>query len=294
MKKLAVIAAVCAALTATAAEVDGVAATVGSVLIMRSDVLAEMERSGIRDESKYAEVRNRLVERELILKAAAASKMTMQDWVVEDRIRMIVEDSFGGNRSLFEAMLIERKISETEWRKRIKEDLVVNAMRWSMVDKNIIASPDKMKEEYRKNAARYSSGQKVSVSVILLSPDKVAQKDEITKLLRTTDFSEIAKKYSSDVKAKEGGVWKDIVPSDEFSQVVCDEISKTPVGAISNWIDMDGWSFLLRKDGETLAAVRPFSDAYAEIERNVKAAEAERLYKAWISRLKADTYIKIH
>ncbi len=82
--------------------------------------------------------------------------------------------------------------------------------------------------------------------------------------------------------------------NEQKAQVVCDEISKTPVGAISNWIDMDGWSFLLRKDGETQATVRSFEEAYAEIEQNVKMAEVERLYKAWIKRLKADTYIKIH
>lgn len=287
-------AAVLTAAAVHAAKVDGVAATVGTVSILRSDVVEEMARRGVRDESRFADFRNMLVERELILKAAKEAKMTIQDWVVDDRIRMIVDDSFGGDRTKLEMMLIERKISETDWRAKIKDDIVVSAMRWNVVDKNVTASPAAMKAEYDKNAAKYSSGGKVSVSVILLSPENAAKKNEITESLKTVPFAELAKKHSADKRAKEGGAYKDIVPEDEFSEAVCKEIATTPKGAISKWIEMGGWSFLLRKDDEKAAARRSFAEAYAEIEANVKEAESKRLYDEWIERLKAETYIKIY
>lgn len=294
MKKLLFCAVAVMMVAANAVEVDGVAATVGNVTILRSDVLEEMMRRGISDESRYVEFRNRLVERELILKAATKAKLTMQDWVVEDRIRAIVDDSFGGDRIKLEAMLVERKISEVDWRRKIKEDMVVAAMRWTIVDKFVTASPSEMREEYEKNSSRYSAGDKVSVSVILLSPENAAKKNEITNLLKKEDFSSLAKKYSADKRAKEGGAYKDIVAEDEFSEVVCKEIAKTPKGAISQWIEIGGWNFLLRKDDEKSSAKRAFVDAYADIEANVKEAKSKRLYDEWIERLKAETYIKIH
>ena len=294
MKKLLFCAVAVMMVAANAVEVDGVAATVGNVTILRSDVLEEMMRRGISDESRYVEFRNRLVERELILKAATKAKLTMQDWVVEDRIRTIVDDSFGGDRIKLEAMLVERKISEVDWRRKIKEDMVVAAMRWTIVDKFVTASPSEMREEYEKNSSRYSAGDKVSVSVILLSPENAAKKTEITNLLKKEDFSSLAKKYSADKRAKEGGAYKDIVAEDEFSEVVCKEIAKTPKGAISQWIEIGGWNFLLRKDDEKSSAKRAFVDAYADIEANVKEAKSKRLYDEWIERLKAETYIKIH
>lgn len=294
MKKLLFCAVAVMMVAANAVEVDGVAATVGNVTILRSDVLEEMMRRGISDESRYVEFRNRLVERELILKAATKAKLTMQDWVVEDRIRAIVDDSFGGDRIKLEAMLVERKISEVDWRRKIKEDMVVAAMRWTIVDKFVTASPSEMREEYEKNSSRYSAGDKVSVSVILLSPENAAKKTEITNLLKKEDFSSLAKKYSADKRAKEGGAYKDIVAEDEFSEVVCKEIAKTPKGAISQWIEIGGWNFLLRKDDEKSSAKRAFVDAYADIEANVKEAKSKRLYDEWIERLKAETYIKIH
>lgn len=294
MKKLLFCAVAFMMVAANAVEVDGVAATVGNVTILRSDVLEEMMRRGISDESRYVEFRNRLVERELILKAATKAKLTMQDWVVDDRIRAIVDDSFGGDRIKLEAMLVERKISEVDWRRKIKEDMVVAAMRWTIVDKFVTASPSEMREEYEKNSSRYSAGDKVSVSVILLSPENAAKKTEITNLLKKEDFSSLAKKYSADKRAKEGGAYKDIVAEDEFSEVVCKEIAKTPKGAISQWIEIGGWNFLLRKDDEKSSAKRAFVDAYADIEANVKEAKSKRLYDEWIERLKAEAYIKIH
>lgn len=294
MKNLIFCAVACSALAVNAVEVDGVAATVGNVTILRSDVLAEMTRRGVSGESRYTEFRNGLIERELVLKAAAKAKLTMQDWVVDDRIRAIVDDSFGGDRTKLESMLIGRRISEADWRRKIKEDMVVAAMRWTVVDKNVTASPSEMREEYDKNPSRYSAGDKVSVSVILLSPENAAKRSEVAELLKTVDFSELAKKYSSDKRAGEGGVYRNIVPEDEFSEIVCAEIAKTPKGAISRWIELGGWNFLLRKDDETKSARRSFADAYADIEANVKTEKAKRLYDEWIERLKAETYIKIH
>ena len=56
-------------LSLSAVEVDGVVATVGTESILKSDVIGEMRRAGA-DDSQFVEVRNRLIERKLILKAA--------------------------------------------------------------------------------------------------------------------------------------------------------------------------------------------------------------------------------
>ena len=82
-----------------ALEVDGVAAQVGTETILRSDVYNEMRRQGLSDSSRYIEVRNEMIERKLVAKAAQDSKMQMQDWVVENRVREIINRAFGGDRN---------------------------------------------------------------------------------------------------------------------------------------------------------------------------------------------------
>ena len=112
--------------------------------------------------------------------------------------------------------------------------------------------------------------------------------------LKDEPFAALAKKYSADTHAKDGGLWKDVRPQEVFRPEICDEIAKMPVGTVSDWIDLSGWSFLLRKDAETSAETKSFADAYADIEENVRQANAKKLYLEWIERLKSETYIKVY
>ena len=97
------------ALAAFAVEVDGIAARVGSSVILKSDVIGEMRRAGAGPD-RYAIVRGEMIERELMLKAAAKAKLQMQDWVVENRVREVVARVFGGDMNRFKATLAKARI----------------------------------------------------------------------------------------------------------------------------------------------------------------------------------------
>ena len=275
-----------------AVEIDGIAAKVNASVILKSDVVTEMRRAGLSSD-RYSEVLNEMIERKLILKAASESKMTMQEWVIENRIREIIANAFGGDRNKLMETLAQQKISYPEWRQRMLDDMVVSAMRWQTIDKNVVASPSAMREEYTKNPERYITGGTTTVSVILLNPDDYDKRDEVMELLKSESFGDVARRYSVDSHAAEGGVWKDIVPEDVFRHEVCHELADMPKGTISGWIDLDGWSFLLRKDDESSLRPRTFAEAYDDVERNVREELAMQRYEQWILRLKADSYIRI-
>ena len=282
-----------AALAAHAVEVDGIAARVGSSVILKSDVIGEMRRAGAGPD-RYAMVRGEMIERELMLKAAAAAKLQMQDWVVENRIREIVTRVFGGDMNKFKAALAKDRVTFTEWRQRLKDDMVVAAMRWQTIDKNVTANPADMRKEYEAHPERYVSDSRVTVSAILVGPGDAEKKPEIEEALKTEPFGEVAKKYSSDARAKDGGQWKDIKPEDVFRPEVCAEIAKMKKGETSKWIELDGWNFLVRKDDEKAGSKMTFEEAYDAVANNVRKAEADRRYREWIDRLKAETYIKVY
>ena len=281
------------ALAAFAVEVDGIAARVGSSVILKSAVLGEMRRAGVGEE-KYAEVRGEMIERELILKAAARAKLQMQDWVVENRVREIVTRMFGGDANRFKAALAKDRVTFPEWRQRVKDDMVVAAMRWQTVDKTVSANPADMRREYESHPERYMTGNRVTVSAILIGPGDADKKPEIEEALKTEPFAEVAKKYSSDARAKDGGQWKDIKPEDEFRPEVCAEIAKMKKGETSKWIELDGWNFLVRKDDEKAGSKMTFEEAYDDVAQNVRKELADKRYREWIDRLKAETYIKVY
>ena len=279
--------------TAKAVEVDGIAARVGSQTILKSEVYEEMRRQHA-DTFAYSRVRDEMVDRRLILKAAQEAKMTMQDWVVENRIREIVQRSFGGDRNKLMDALAKQRVSYPEWRQRMKDDMVVGGMRWQMVDKNVDSTPSDMRAEYENHPERYSVGGKVTVGVILLKPDDIDKREIVSEAIKTNGFAEVAKKFSADSHAAEGGLWKDVDPAECFRPEVCDMIRTMAKGAVSDWIELDGWSFLVRKDDETESKKLSFVDAYEKIEANVREEKAKKLYLEWVGRLRASTYIKTY
>ena len=205
-----------------------------------------------------------------------------------------VANMFGGDANRFKAALAKDRVTFPEWRQRVKDDMVVAAMRWQTVDKTVSANPADMRREYESHPERYMTGNRVTVSAILIGPGDADKKSEIEEALKTEPFAEVAKKYSSDARAKDGGQWKDIKPEDEFRPEVCAEIAKMKKGETSKWIELDGWNFLVRKDDEKAGSKMTFEEAYDDVAQNVRKELADKRYREWIDRLKAETYIKVY
>ena len=290
--------------------VDGIAAKVNGDVITVGDVMLELRRSPYRAElaatggskeafrEAYRKTLENLIDRKLILKAAAQKKMDMQPWVVDNREREIVNEFFDGDRNNLIEALEEMHQTYAEWRTTIREDLMVAAMRWQIVERNVSPKPTEIRAEYDRNKASYSVPGSTTVSVILLKPWEGDGEDPrgeeiIAELDEGAPFAELAKLYSSDSHASDGGVWKDVDPQDVFRPEIADVIAKLAVGEHSPVIDLDGWGFVVRKDSEVVASVRSFEEAYNDVAAAVRKSLSEKAYNEWIARLRADAFIKI-
>ena len=315
MKRLAFFAAIAVSLAASAAMLDGIAARIDAQVITVGDVMAELRRhpeirekvktSGDESEMQalYRAALDMLIERRLILKAAEAKKMEIPEWVIDDQIREIVHDMFGGDMNRLEEELSRSKITMPEYRNTIKDDITVRGMRQQMVEQYVTASPSAMRKEYRDHPERYRQEAKVSVRVILLKPptpgDGLASintrwmqiGEELTK---GENFADMAIKYSADSHAKDGGLWKDVNPEEAFRPEIAAEIAKLDVGKVSKMIDIDGWGFIVKKEAETGSKTMSFEKAYEKISWTVRNDAAKKAYDEWIARLKDDAFIKIY
>jgi len=283
VKSIVTVGAVVAmAITAGALEIDGVAAKVGTDTILRSEVLGELRRMGEMDGARYDEVRNDMIERKLILQAASESKMTMQEWVIDNRIREIITRGFSGDRNKLVEMLGKQKMSFPEWRAKLKEDMIISAMRYNVVDKNVSASPAAMRKEYEEHPDRYAKDRKVTISVIMLKPEESSRREDILRSLPEKSFEDLG-----------GMKYENVNPDELFKPDLVKEIDALAKGKVSRWVELEGWSYLIRKDSETVGKKLAFDEAYDEIEAAVKESEQKRLYKEWVDRLRDETYIKI-
>lgn len=316
IEKLTTIAVALAATAASAAMLDGIAARVDSRVITVGDVMAEIRRhpdageriaksNGDHTEMQaiYRAALDSLIERRLILKAADAKKMEIPEWVVDNQIREIVHDMFGGDMNRLEAELSRSKIPMSEYRNTVLEDLTVRGMRQQIIEQYVTASPAAMKKEYKDHPDRYRQEAKTSVRVILLKPPSSDAKlpsintrwDQISEELAAgKSFAELAIKHSADSHAKDGGLWKDVNPEEAFRPEIAAAIAKLKVGETSQLVDIDGWGFIVKKEAETGAKTMSFEEAYDKIAWNVRNAAAKKAYDEWIARLKDDAFIKVY
>ena len=314
MRNLIFVVAAAASVAAGAARLDGIAACVDSDVITVGDVMNELRRNpdaGRRmasaDETEmqtlYRAALDALVERRLILKAAAGKKVEIPEWVVDNQLREIVLNLFGGDMNRLEEELARSKVPMTEYRHSVMEDILVRGMRQQMIEQFAFASPAAMKKEYETRPERYRQEAKVSVRVILLKPG--AENEKVPSLATRwaqigeelalgASFSDMAIKYSADSHAKDGGLWADVNPEEAFRPEIAEAIARLEVGKVSGMIDIDGWGFVVKKESETKAKTLSFAEAYGKIQRNVREEVAKKAYDEWISRLKDNSYIKIN
>ena len=289
---------------AQGATLDGLAAKVNDAVITVGDVVNEMRRGDSKQDFRtaYSNALEEAVNRRLILDAAVEKKLEMQEWLVDNRVREIVKDNFGGDMNKLNAQLAQSKVALTDWRNQIRDDMIVNAMRFQMVDKGADPSPAEMHTEYLMHRDRYCSEAKSSVSVILLRPAEDDKTPSVTtrseeifgRLDAGEKFADLAKAFSADSHAKDGGQWKDVKPEEAFRPEIADAISKLKVGEVSKLVNLDGWGFIVRKDAETEKRQLSFADAYDQIARNVRKRLVKARHDAWIARLRAAAFIKVY
>ena len=314
MKKATFIVSVLLSGLAGAATLDGLAAKVNDSVITVSEVMAEIQRfshmrehfaSGEDAAAKlYSETLEMLIDRRLILQAAAEKNAQLPEWTVDNRVREIVKNKFDGDMNKLTAELAKAKIAITDWRNSIRDDLMIGSMRYQMVEKYIQATPAAMRKEYKEHPERYATDHKVTVSVMLLRPSRADDKETpsvttrgeeiLARLEKGENFADLARLYSADSHAKDGGVWKDVKPEEAFRPEIAETIAKLKVGEFSTLVNLDGWGFIVRKDAETPGKQMTFSEAYDQIERNVKSEQAKAEYDAWMKRLREQAFVKIY
>lgn len=289
---------------------DGVAAYVNSDMITIAEVMNEVRRSpwagtaAARDEQRlremYSATLSALVDRKLILSAAKKSEMVLQGWAVENRVREIVANNFEGDQVKLFQLLADRKITFEEWKSNLNEDLLITAMRYRNVDSRVNPTPKEIRAEYEANKGRYQTERAVAVSMMILDPpaegeptvDERARQIE-DKLREGVSFAELARVYSKDAKAAGGGSWGKVNPEDVFRPEICNMLNRLNSGETAPVIILDGYGYIVRKDEQQDSRALTFEEAAPYVESNLRMKKSEELYKAWMQRLRDDSYVKI-
>ncbi|MCD6340316.1 MAG: SurA N-terminal domain-containing protein, partial [Verrucomicrobia bacterium] len=101
----------------------------------RPDVLREKITQAQRDGLEQ------LIERKLILQEFKDAGYKLPDYVVDEEVQRRIRKQFGGDRVALVRTLQSRGMTFEAWRRRVREDLIISAMRARKLGGEVVVSP---------------------------------------------------------------------------------------------------------------------------------------------------------
>lgn len=240
-----------------------------------------------------------LIDREVILqefKKNLKIPESILDEIVSDRIK----EQFQGDNIKMTKELELRGISKEEFKRNIREQFIINAMRDKFVPEPII-SPKKVEDYYTTHQNNFKMEDQIRFRMLILnkgksdSPEQIEQTRKrageiLLQLKNGASFTELARSYSEGSTARDGGDtgWEDV---SAVNTVLIDPLNKLKPGENSDVIEDKNAFYLLHLEERHPAHVKPLNDVRAEIEKTLAAQETKRLADQWITRLRNKTFI---
>lgn len=310
---LALLPICCAAFAEEAQVVDGIAAIVNGDVITFSQVrqlsaprerLLRSQLTGQELEKQIIAARQLalkdLIDRRLVIQAFKKESYQIPDHVVDQRMHDIIRENFGGDRNTFIKTLEAQKYSLGEFKEKEMERIIVQAMRSHNVKTNMIASPTKIEDYYRKHHDEFTSKEEIKLRMIMISGQKdtgnaQAQKslaeEVLGRLAGGAEFEQTAQIYSEDSTRDNGGDWG-WIGRNTLAAGLEKFAFNMPVGRISNIIDYAGNYYILKVEEKRGGTTKSLAEARADIEKKLIQDEAQQIQERWIATLRKKAYIR--
>ena len=300
-----------AALSVRAELVNGIIAIVGEAIITYEDVQNELVTYLPSLRAKYAaqpQVFNQkmkdlqrerieiLVERRLILNDFKTAGYNLPESFIEDIIKDRIRERYGDRLTLIKGLQKEGTTYES-YRQSVRDQFIVEQMRFKNVAGEIMVSPYKIETFYEQNIEQYKLGDEVKLRMIVLDKAKhdtglAELATEIrTKLKAGADFAEMAKVYSDGSQSSQGGDWGWVEKAVLREDLAAAAFALKP-GELSDVLEKKEAFYLMLVEETRPAHVKPLTEVRDEVEKNLIGRERARLEKKWIDRLKIKQFVR--
>ena len=203
----------------------------------------------------------------------------------------------------FSKALLREGLSEPEFRNKIKEQILRYRLISREIGSKIIIPEDRVREYYQKNKSKFQRTEGVQLAHIFLPvsektppEERLKQKEKIDeihdRLIKGEDFAELARKFSQDPSASQGGnlgtfVFEEIDPS------LREVISSMKPGEFSPVLQSpQGWQIVKvidLKGGKEIS----FDEAKEQIREELFQEEVDKRFGEWLQKLKDRSYIQV-
>ncbi|MGD8984010.1 MAG: SurA N-terminal domain-containing protein [Desulfobacteraceae bacterium] len=259
-----------------------------------------------KDEERYLEARRKVLQFMIDEKCAQEKIREMGIKIPPEQIDARIEAIKERNRWTHEdllAMLKQEKITNEEFREKIKTDLERAELINYQVKSKIIIREEQITQYYEEHKKDFSSEEIVHLAGIFLiqrNPKdeeesrrlKAKGEDILARLKNGEDFAELTKKFSQGPGADEGGDLGTF-KADQLEPELRKAVAGLEEGGFTELIIKANGIQILKLIKRQEAEARLFEEVKETIYATLYQEEVNRRYEAWIQELRKETYTKI-
>lgn len=301
------------AVAAQAQSINGMKAVVHDSVVTFRDVeiltapVASTLRNQLRTQPEIYQQRvnqalnenlDELVGRQLILHDFVASGYNIPESIIDEVVQERIRQRFGDRASLTKSLQAQG-ITYEQFRKQVRDQFIIEALRSKNVSSEIIISPYKIEEYYSTNKASYRLDDQVKLRMIVLNKPTGGDAAETrqlaveirTKIADGANFAEMAKTYSQGSQRGQGGEWGWVekpVLRPELSNIAF----SLKAGDLSDVIETPEAFYIMLVEEVKPEHYKSLGEVREEIERILLNNERDRLQKQYVQRLKKKTFVR--
>lgn len=250
----------------------------------------------------HATALDSMIDRELVLAEFAKLGARLPPRVVDDAINNIILDSFKGDRDAFVKELARTGMTLQKFRDIQEKMVIVQAMRGRYAADQPPATPKEVQDFYKKHQARWRKGDMVKISTITIpkytgdaaAPPEAQRKlalDIRSRLVKGADFATMAKTYSQDSRAEDGGAW-DWMETSQMKNSIAEVAFALDTGGISDLVEEEGTYIIISCDAKKYGAVPPLDTVRSDIEKMISQEKSREAVEKWMEGLRRKAVIK--
>lgn len=302
-------------------EVNGIAAKVNGRIVTKSEVsfmlapiyaqlAAQFPRRGVEFERRFKEARENvlkeMIDRQILLDEFKTMGASIKPHIIDEEVKRQVRELYNGNEAKFNEELKKSRLTRERYREMTREKMIVQAMRQQKLADAPPPLPNEISREYAevKDNMRDTSKDMVSFQKIFIprlslenptaTPEtQLALAEDIAlQIGQGKDFAELAKTYSKDAFAEQGGVQNDVPRIDlapEFAAIIFDATEGGLVGPLE---DPQGFT-IVKVTKKTLGPAPSLDKVRPMIEERVRRKKTSVQYEKWIEGLRKKAMIDI-
>lgn len=292
---------------------NNIIAIVEDRVITREEVMKEIEpfvpqiKAASRSEFDFNkkvndyinEIVQSMIDRELIVKDFKSKGMTIPESYMDTYFDDYIKREFNGDRAEFIKFIQSQGKTIKQFRADQEKEVILGYMQNQKRQSAAEISPQKIKDYYEANKAKWYSPSTANISMITLKKGMYASMDDnrkvaaeiMEKLKQGEKFSDLARKYSKDDSSAKGGEWG-WYKKGELNPVFDSKVFALEPGQTTDPIESGEMIIILKVEEKKPEGVRSIDDVREQIEWDIIEQNGKISYQKWLESLRKKAYIK--